>query len=296
MSIVRVFLVALVVACSFGCSSDLVPQAHKGRMFDKTGLLAGYTGGDGFTGPLLGSGTYFTGIYDTVLLVDCVQDTTKMTLKALTKDNIQFSLDVYVTFGANCSDEKAVFALMNTIAPAVGEGHDGRTVHRSQVYHRYIRPAMGEAVRQAVGPHKANDINAERDRIFDKVTEKFAKSIAEISPPLVVVNDVKLNNLDFPESLDKANARRAQVAVEKDIAIAERQKVEEQIITAVKRAELTKAEGNADAMKIDEIGAAWRRNPQYLQLRMVQEAGQKGNMIITGSRSPTIMVSPKGAK
>lgn len=38
-------------ALSLGCNSQDVPQAHKGRMFDKTGAMALWSGGKGFEGP-----------------------------------------------------------------------------------------------------------------------------------------------------------------------------------------------------------------------------------------------------
>ena len=285
-------LMVLMAITSMGCSSEDVPQAHKGRMFDRTGALALWAGGKGFEGPALGPGTYFTGIYDTVRLVDCSQDTAKESLPALTSDNIQFTLDVYITFSANCDDNAAFAALLGKISPEVGEKADGRTVTRAQVYGRYIRPAIGEAVRQSVSPHKANDINAERDKIFEAIGKKFQESMKELKPQFVIIDDVKLNNLDFPDTLDKANVQRAQVAIEKDIAIAERQKVEEQVLTAEKRKILSKAEGEVEAAKIDEIGKAWSRNKEYLQFRMMQEAGSKGNMIIMGGSAPNLMLTP----
>ena len=285
-------LIVFMAVTSMGCSSEDIPQAHKGRMFDRTGALALWAGGKGFEGDVLGPGTYFTGVYDTVRLVDCSQDTAKESLPALTSDNIQFTLDVYITFSANCDDNAAFIAILDKIAPEVSEHADGRTVTRGQVYGRYIRPAIGEAVRQSVSPYKANDINAERDKIFASVIKKFHESVGELQPKFVIINDVKLNNLDFPDTLDQANVQRARVAIEKDIAIAERQKVEEQVITAEKRKQLSQAEGEIEAVKIDEIGKAWSRNKEYLQFRMMQEAGAKGNMIIMGGSAPNLMLTP----
>lgn len=280
-------------ALSFGCTSEDVPQAHKGRMFDRTGALALWSGGKGFEGSALGPGTYFTGIYDKIRLVDCSQDTAKENLKALTSDNIQFTLDVYITFSANCDDEQTFFSLLDKIAPSTDEKSDGRTVERAQVYGRFIRPAIGEAVRQAVSPYKANDINSQREKIFTTVVSNFNASVNEMKPRFVLINDVKLNNLDFPDTLDKANVKRAEVSIEKDTAIAERQKVEEQVITAKKRQELAEAEGKVEAAKIDQIGAAWKRNQEYLSFRIMQVAGQKGNMILMGNTKPNVLVSTK---
>lgn len=296
---IAILIVALIAIFSSACASEDVPQAHKGRMFDRTGALALYSGGEGFTGDTLNPGTYFTGLYDTVRLADCSQDTAKETLKALTQDNIQFTLDVYITFSANCQDQEAFYALLDRIAPApAGDGADGRTVTRGQIYGRYIRPAIGEAVRQAVSPFKANDINAQRNKIFTDVITNFSASMKELKPSFVDVSDVKLNNLDFPDSLEEANVENAKVSIEKDIATAQRKKIEEQIITAKKKQELEQAEGKAEAAKIDEIGAAWKRNPEYLYYRVMNAAGAKGNMIIMpqGQSPSLILQTPTPSK
>src|SRR5579859_3490116 len=97
-------ITAAVAALALGCASQDIPQAYKGRMFDRTGALAFYTGGKGFTGPVLGPGSYFTGTYDEIRTVDCSMVTKREALTALTKDGVQFGLDIYVRFAADCAE------------------------------------------------------------------------------------------------------------------------------------------------------------------------------------------------
>ncbi len=60
----------LLVLFSSGCMSMDVPPAHRGQLLDRTGAFAFYSGGEGFVGSVLGPGTYWTGIYDEIRVVD----------------------------------------------------------------------------------------------------------------------------------------------------------------------------------------------------------------------------------
>jgi hypothetical protein len=115
--------IVLFSAALFGCSSQTVPQAHKGRMFDKTGFMAFYAGGRGFESTVLPPGTYYTGIYPEVRMLDCTRRTIKEPLSALAKDSVQFSLDIYISYSANCDDDEAVKKLLSDLAPI---GHNNQ--------------------------------------------------------------------------------------------------------------------------------------------------------------------------
>lgn len=290
---------------TLGCGSQDVPQAHKGRMFDSTGAFALWTGGNGFEGPILNAGTYYTGLYDEVRMVDCSQSTVKEKLTALTKDSVQFGIDIYLRYSANCQSDEATKFLLNNLSP-IGLVTPGKTpasdpaltITTEQIYNTYLRPSIGEAVRESTSPYIANDINANREKIFTEIQTSFKESVAEQNPNLVVVFELSLNNLDFPETLDKANVARAEQAILKDKAIAERDKVDAEIVTAAKQKTLSKAQGTVEAARIDEIGAALRRNPEYLDYQLnkmlpeiYKTAGSKGNLIIAAP-TPLMITTP----
>lgn len=284
-------------AISFGCSSQDVPQAHKGRMFDKTGAMAFYAGGKGFEGPVLGPGTYYTGIYPEVRMLDCSQKTPKEQLVALTKNGVQFGMDIYVRFSANCDDDAAVMAILSKIAP-----EKGSTITSDDIYALYVRPALGEAVRESISPHNANDINDKREEIYAAIGKRFNEIINRQNPKFVSVYDLNLNNMNFPPEMVKANTERAVQAIYKDKAIAERERVTAEIETAGMRKKLAENEGDNEAAKIDRVGAALRRNPEYLQYNMqslmpeiYKTAGEHGNMVIAAP-APNIMVAPGTGK
>lgn len=290
-----------------GCGSQEVPPAHKGRMFDKTGVLALYAGGRGFEGPVLGPGTYVTGIYPEIRMVECGQRTVKESLTALTKDGVQFSLDMYVSYGAACDQEKVVQTLLEklspegpTAAPAstdtskLPEELARLTISADQVYRVFIRPAIGEAVRESVSPIIANDVNAKREEIFGNIKKAFEENLKKQQPLLVTIYNLNLSNLDFPEAMDKANAERAAQAIMKDKAIAEREKVEAEIVTAKLDVVKTEVEAQAVAKKIDTIGAALHRNPEYYVREIYDYASRNGSSVMVPSNPNVILqMTPK---
>lgn len=304
-------LLAVLALSLVGCGSQDVPPAHKGRMFDKTGPAALYVGGRGFEGPILGPGTYFTGIYPEIRMVECGQRTVKESLTALTKDGVQFSLDVYVSYGAACDEEKTVQTLLEKLspegtppAPAAGEKKEDAaasstadprmTITADQVYRVFIRPAIGEAVRESVSPYIANDVNSKREEIFDKIKKAFEENLKKQEQKLVVIYNLNLSNLDFPEAMDKANAERAAQAILKDKAIAEREKVQAEIETAKLDVIKRGVEAEAEAKKIDTIGAALHRNPEYYVRDVYWYAAEKGGSVMVPSNPNVILqMTPK---
>lgn len=283
-----------------GCGSDEIPPAHKGRMFDKTGGLALWVGGKGFEGPILGPGTYYTGLYPEVRVVECAQQAPKEAMTALTKDGVQFSIDVYVTYRSNCDSNEAVIALLEKLSP---EPPATRTITSEQVYKIFIRPLIGEAVRVAVAPFNANDINSHRDEIFEKVRKLFVDAIAvqqgkdaneKQRPQLVIVEGLTINNLDFPDSMDKANAERATVAIERDKSLAEQEKIKVQIETAKLEVARQAVESEAKAKKIDVEGAALARNPEYYVRDVYYYAAQNGSAVtLPANPSVILQMTPK---
>lgn len=293
-------------ALMLGCSSQDVPQAHKGRMFDKTGWLAFYAGGRGFEGPVLGPGTYYTGVYPEVRLVDCSQRTIKESLTALTKDGVQFGMDIYVRFSANCDEEESVKQLLSTLTPGglvvktndensdPAETHPELTITSRQVYSTYVRPALGEAVRESVSPFIANDVNGKREEIFQKIKERFNEVMNKGKVRFVTVFDLNLSNLNFPEQLVHANTDRATQAVLKDKAIAEREKVQAEIETAKLDIVKQEVEAQATAKKIDTIGAALHRNPEYFMRDVYFYAAEKGGSVMVPQNPNVILqMTPK---
>ncbi len=307
-----IFPVAALAVALAGCSQE-IPPAHKGRLFDKTGGLALWIGGRGFEGPILGPGTHVVGIYPEIRMVECAQRTIKESLNALTADGVQFSLDVYVSYSANCGEELALQTLLDGLAP---EGHvaaaaakDGKseeatkssadpnlTITADQVYRIFVRPALGEAVRESVSPYIANDVNAKREEIFGKIKKSFEDILKKAKTQPVTVYNLNLSNLDFPDAMDKANEARAAVAIQKDTSLAEQEKIKVQIETAKLEVIKAEVEAQAKAKKIDVEGAALHRNPEYYIRDVYYYAAEKGGSVMVPQNPNVILQMTPAAK
>ena len=145
----------------------------------------------------------------------------------------------------------------------------------------------------------ANDINNKREEIYTSISKRFSEIVGKQNPKLVVIYNMNLNNMNFPDAMIKANTERAVQGIYKDKAIAERERVTAEIETAAMRRKLAENEGDNEAVKIDRVGGVLRRNPEYLQYSMqsmmpdiYKEAGAHGNLIIAAP-SPNIMLPSK---
>jgi regulator of protease activity HflC (stomatin/prohibitin superfamily) len=261
-------------------------------MFGRTGPLAFYTGKTGFYGPVLGPGTYFTGTYDEIHRVDCSVLTVREPLTALTKDGVQFGLNIYVRFSSDCSDSGVQTLLTNMPLD------EGKTVSAMRVFQTFVQPAVGEAVREVVSPIRAIDVNDKREEILASIRRRFLDIIAHREKNMTTVYEVNLSNLDFPDDMDRANTDRAVQAILRDKAIAERERVAAEIQTMAMRKDLSEKEGEAQAVKIERIGDALRKYPEFLQFDLqtrmpdiYREAGEKGNLVIAAP-NPSVVVSP----
>lgn len=279
-----------------GCASQDIPQAYRGRMFYRTGPFAFYSGGRGFDGPILNPGTYFTGTYNELHTVQCTVVTLREPLNALTQDGVQFRVDVYIRYSANCSDPSVVKILQNMAPDNTG------TVSSQELYQVYVRPTLLEVVREAVSPFKANDINDQRETVLQSIRERFMARMRTVGQEMVTVHDISLANLDFPEEMDRANVERAVQAVLRDKAIAERSRVEAETETAKLRIQLTEQEAQSAAVRVMRVGDMLKKYPEYLQFDLqskmpdiYRQAGVAGNLILAAPNPvmiPSLRLTP----
>ncbi len=217
---------------------------------------------------------------------------------ALTRDGVQFSLELFVTFSVNCDENVAIENLFSKLSPTPGVAEKPNlTITADQVYSSYIYPSLGESVRIAVSPFIANEINEKRDEIFKEFNDSFTKTMAKQIPKVVVVTNLTLNNLDFPDAMDKANVERATQAILKDKAIAERQKIQEEIKTAQLEVESKTAKAKAEAAEINIVGKALHENPEYFMREYIYYAAKDGNSVMVPANPNVIMqMTPKKGK
>lgn len=289
----RCLMLGAAAALGAGCATEDIGQAHRGRLFARTGALALFQGGNGFQGQVLGPGTYYTGGYNQIRTVDCSLATTREPLAALTRDGVQFGISIYVRFSADCSD-RSIQALLDTMGP-----DEKGDISSTRLYETFVKPAMAEAVRQTISPFRANDVNDQREEIVERVRKQFLTVMRSRGNQMVVVHEVNLSNLHFPDAMEAANVDRAVQGVLKDKAIAERERVQAEIQTMTLRRELAQSEGDVEATRIRSVGTALRQYPEYLQYNLQSKlpeiyraAGIRGNMVLTAP-NPFLMLNPR---
>ncbi|MCU0686408.1 MAG: SPFH domain-containing protein [Polyangiaceae bacterium] len=281
---------ALCAGLLAGCATYDIPQAHKGRLFGRTGFWTLYSGKTGFTGPTLGPGSYFAGIYDDYRTVNCSTTTVQTPLDTLTRDGVHFGFTVVLRFSADCSD-RAIERLLGTLTP-----DSGGTISPAKIFQTYIQPAIGEAAREYVSPLRANELNERQAEVTTGIRRRFLEIIRTRERLAVIVHEMNLVELTFPKEMDSANLDRAVQALLRDKAIAERERVTAEIETTRMRRELAEREAEAVAVRVQKVGEALRRYPEYLQYDLQQklpdiyrEAGQRGNLILA---APNAVVAP----
>lgn len=282
MNVVRTVLaVPLILALLAGCSTRDVPQAHRALLYNRTGFFQLYIGSKGFDKEVLKPGTQFLGLYNELRLVDCAMTTATESLDTLTKDGVHFGFDISVRYSADCSDE-AVRKLVSSVAAGPDD-----TISARQLFATFIQPAIGEAAREFVSPLRANELNEKQAEILAGVKKRFLEIMHDREQKFVLVHEVNLKNLHYPQQMDQANLERATQSVLRDKAIAERERVTAEIETMRMRKELAEREADVVAVKIELIGSALKRNPHYLQYDMqlkmpeiYREAGMRGNMVL----------------
>lgn len=276
-------LVAAVAIGITGCATQDIPQAHRGRLFGRTGMLSFYSGASGPTGPVLNPGTHFLGTYNEMRMVDCSMTTIREPLDTLTHDGVHFGFDIVTRFSADCSDE-GVLKLLGALTP---KDPDGSTITAQQIYDVYVKPAIGEASRESVSPLRANELNEKQAEVAEGVKKRFTDIMSKRERRSVVIHEVNISHLQFPQALDSANLERAAQSVLRDKAIAERERVSAEVETMTVRRKLAEQEAEVAVVKIEKVGAALRKNPEYmqydLQLKLpdiYREAGQHGNLVL----------------
>lgn len=277
----RIATLFVIAASLTGCATQDIPQAHRGRIFARTGLFALYSGGKGLSGPILDPGTHFLGLYDELRVVDCSTTTVRESLDTLTRDGVHFGFDLVTRFSTDCSNE-GVMGLINTMTPDA----DG-VITTKKIYATFIQPAIGEAAREYVAPLRANELNERQGEVAEGVKKRFAEIMATREKKLVKIGELNISHFNFPQALDKANLDRAAQALLRDKAIAERERVKAETETAETKKALAENEAELAVVRIRRIGKALADNPAYMQYEYVQhlpeiyrEAGSRGNLVV----------------
>lgn len=327
-------LVLFAALLLFGCNVEDIPPAHKAWVFEQSA----FGGTQGFKGPILGPGSHEIGVNNTYRMVQCSESTVREEFKSPAKDGVEFGTDIYIRFSANCDEDEAVKWVFQNVQPnpkltatlaaaadkkvegdkepdakregeaPVNDNDAARTITAYQLHASYLRPLMGEAVRDAISMYPSDEINLKRDEIAKRLSESFNDKLADsfISanrPQVVRVYEVTLSKIDFPDKMVELNQQLANRKTEISIENENRKKVEAQIATEKMQKDLEQVKTQKSVQEIELIGRVLRENPEYLDyLRVRQQPslyealGKGGGTFIFGDQGHQLLLDTRKSK
>lgn len=218
MNMRRNVLLVLFAMILTACGSEDVPPGNKGFMFDRSGALALYTGGDGLDATtILGPGTYYTGIYDEIRDINCRDAHAKEAVHVLTKSDITVLVDVRITYAARCDSKKAMIRILDEVT-----SKDGAAIEPATLYDLYILPIVRESLRNRLADVTIEDVKKTRVTLRDGILEDLAKSIGDRDQP-VKIQILTVSDIQLPKEIVDKNR---QIELARQEAEQEREKQE----------------------------------------------------------------------
>ena len=280
-NIKMLLLAVLALLSATGCNYEDVPQAHRGRVFEK----AWFGESRGFIGDILAPGTHNIGLANELHLMQCGENTVRESFTAPSKNGVVFGADVYVRFQPNCEDGKSIKWVLDNVRPGsytsdapkqtpkeetdpqkeVAQYSD-KTVTAAQLFSTYVRPALGMAVRDAISAYQSDEINLKRQEIATAIDTGLRDRLSQSAEKIEIlkISQVDLSAIVFPEAMKGTMEQLANVKTEVELEKERTKKIEQQILAEQKNKELAKVKAQKSSTEIEEIGRAVRENPEYL--------------------------------
>lgn len=258
----KVFAVLALLALA-GCN-DIVPTGHVG-MVKKT---------SGFVGSVLAPGHHQCYGRDRLYLVEVSDKNYKVPLTVLCRDKVNFKFDVQVLAAVNRLEVDKIKDAFKNVTP-----DSNRTLSADQLFRMYCEPLVEQEAKKIVSNYETMEIADKRAEVLNLVRAAVTKSL---SGSIIKVKRVTVNNLDFPDAIEKAqeDKLKRQVEIEGIKAEAEKCLVEERNKLEIAQIEykrrLVEAAMIADFNKI--VGSSL--TPSFLawwQLKVFGEAAKGPN-------------------
>jgi regulator of protease activity HflC (stomatin/prohibitin superfamily) len=163
---------------------------------------------------------------------------------------------------------------------------------REGIVNRLLDRQVPEEVKNVFGQFNAVTAIQERARLSTEVQNAIQKAI---SSPLLIVESVQIENIDFSEAYEQSIEQRmlAEVEVQKVQQNAQREKVQAEIavIQAKAQADAVRLAGDAEAHAINARGKALRDNPSLVELVQAEKwDGKLPTTMVPGQTVPFINV------
>jgi len=163
---------------------------------------------------------------------------------------------------------------------------------REGIVNRLIDRQVPEEVKNVFGKFNAVTAIQERERLSREVQEAVQKAVTS---PLLIVDSVQIENIDFSDAYEQSIEQRmlAEVEVQKVQQNAQREKVQAEIlvIQAKAEADAKKLQGDAEAHSINARGRALAQNPALVELIQAEKwDGKLPTTMVPGQTVPFINV------
>ena len=266
--IIGAVLAGIVALVILGSSFYTVDQGERGVILRNGAVVGTADPGLGFKLPII----------DTVKEIN-VQTQARLYEKVMVYSRDQQNADLYVSVNYRIATDQ-----VQQIYSEFG-GREG-------IVSRMLDRQVPEEVKNVFGKFNAVTAIQERERLSREVQEAIQKSV---TTPLLIVESVQIENIDFSDAYEQSIEQRmlAEVEVQKVQQNAEREKVQAEIavIQAKAEADAVKLKGDAEAHAINARGRALRDNPNLIELVQAEKwNGVLPTTMVPGQTVPFINV------
>ncbi len=167
-----------------GCHES-VPQGSKGKVLDR----------EGFQPEVYPPSRVYTGVFGSLVLVETVTHTVNETVTVRMKDDM--NLVAQVRFQLRMGEKPtSLDAVFNDIKPK-----DGKTITLQQVYNIYGKMLVNKIAREVLSQYNIGEVNDNFNHISSDI---YQKTLLAFKPTPLIITDVALGKLDYPDVIDRA--------------------------------------------------------------------------------------------
>ena len=278
-TLVSLVMAATVMFMMTGCINyETVPQGTKGKILDR----------DGFQPEVYPPSRVNTGWHGHLVLVETVTKTVNETVTVRMKDDM--NLVSQVRFQLRMGEKpQSLNAVFNDIKPA-----NGNTIELQQVYNVYGKMLVNKITREVLSQYNISDVNDNFNRISAEI---YNRTLEAFKPTPLIITDVALGKLDYPEVIDKAIEAAAKRELEIKQAQADVQvrltelEGKEQVAKGEYRIKMQEAKRIRDYNRMIADGIT----PALLRLREIEVQEAMVNAIQTGTGTVFIPYEAMGS-
>ncbi len=181
-----VMMTAMVLAAlMFSGCSETVPQGTKGKVLDRSG----------FQPEVYPPSRVSVGMFGHLVLVETVTHTVNETVTVRMKDDM--NLVAQVRFQLRMGEKpESLNAVFNDIKPA-----NGQLITLKQVYSVYGKMLVNKIAREVLSQYNIGDVNDNFNHISADI---YKRTLEAFKPTPLIITDVALGKLDYPDVIDRA--------------------------------------------------------------------------------------------